>query len=981
MPSNAETIFRAAQRLDPDARDAFIDEMCGDDTQLRREVQMLLSGQPGNDEAETLAAAPAGDPQGSPTLSRVDRLANDATPFEAVDQQVGRYKLLEQIGEGGFGSVWAAEQREPVKRRVALKIIKLGMDTKQVIARFEAERQALAMMDHPNIAKVLDAGTTETGRPFFVMELVRGVPILEYCDTEKLDTTARLELFALVCNAIQHAHQKGIIHRDIKPSNVLVTLHDGVPVPKVIDFGIAKATNQELTEKTIYTQHRQMIGTPVYMSPEQAEMSGLDIDTRSDIYSLGVVLYELLTGTTPFTQEELATAGYAEMTRMLREVEPNKPSSRLSSLRGQASRTAEQRRIDPRKLRTLLQGDLDWIVMKCLEKDRTRRYETANGLAGDIRRHLDDEPVLAGPPSAAYKLSKFVKRNRGQVIGGGVVALAMILGVVGTSVGLVRAISEKERADAAASVAESARDESEQARLAAEQSRADAVEQASLAQAQLNRSEEFRRFMVELLSSIAPDSQHPERSLAIRELIDEALDRIKSGTVRDTEARSEVLGLLADTAYRHTWYDLQIDLRYELLQDAEQLYGRVDRRTVGIALQLCDTLLSETRGVEVARICEAYMPAALALDDARGDHELEMSIVTFQAAAEVGDRNYEPALVLLDRALELAEEREDPGHLFFNHALRSRSYWMLSRYEEAMASSDVAKEILDESDGSLELNQWVAAVWYANQAQLMMELEQYEEALELFLEAAARRGSADDFSQYNFRGGAAEALWKLGRQKEALEMASAAREGLINTRAPEGAVRDFSRRIIVMLSEMNQPDDLARELGDLLQPPGLPVYVYREGTAEKYHPSAFMGSMDRAVFDQSSTALPYEGEFCIEWRVSPGDQWVGIGWVEPANDWGDLPGGYDLTGATRVSFAARGELGGETVGVGIGVIDQGDYPDSLRVRQSITVSQEWERYSIPLDGADLSLVRGGFLIGSDGSDAPISVYFDDIRFE
>jgi serine/threonine protein kinase len=275
---------------------------------------------------------------------------------------VDRYTLLTPIGEGGFGAVWMAEQREPVKRQVALKIIKLGMDTRQVIARFEAERQALAMMDHPNIAKVFDAGTTATGRPYFAMEYIRGVPILEYCDTERLDTHARLNLFTQVCNAIQHAHQKGVIHRDIKPSNVLVAMHDGEPVPKIIDFGIAKATSAELTQKTIFTEHRQIVGTPAYMAPEQAGLSGLDIDTRADIYSLGVLLYELLTGATPFTHAELVEAGYEGMLRMIREVEPRKPSTRLSSLGDTATSTAEQRGGDPRHLSSMLRGDLDWIT-------------------------------------------------------------------------------------------------------------------------------------------------------------------------------------------------------------------------------------------------------------------------------------------------------------------------------------------------------------------------------------------------------------------------------------------------------------------------------------------------------------------------------------------------------------------------------------------------------------------------------------------
>jgi tetratricopeptide (TPR) repeat protein/tRNA A-37 threonylcarbamoyl transferase component Bud32 len=384
-----------------------------------------------------------------------------AASGEQPGAQIGRYKLLEQIGEGGMGTIWMAEQREPVKRRVALKIIKLGMDTKQVIARFEAERQALAMMDHPHIAKVLDAGATETGRPYFVMEYIKGIPILAYCDQERVDTSGRLELFASVCHAIQHAHQKGIIHRDIKPSNVLVTLHDGVPVPKVIDFGIAKATNSELTSKTLFTEHRQMIGTPAYMSPEQAEMSGLDIDTRSDIYSLGVLLYELLTGTTPFDMQALLEGSFAEMMRTIREVEPHKPSTRISALGETAARTAQQRHVDVKKLGAALRGDLDWIVMKCLEKDRTRRYETANGLAADIRRHLNDEPVTAGPPSAAYRMRKFVRRNRGQVVAGGIVAAALVLGVIGTTTGMMRAVEERERAENAAAQEKKARTRAE----------------------------------------------------------------------------------------------------------------------------------------------------------------------------------------------------------------------------------------------------------------------------------------------------------------------------------------------------------------------------------------------------------------------------------------------------------------------------------------------------------------------------------------
>ncbi len=361
-----------------------------------------------------------------------DQAADNSTVTEEnpASQRIDRYKILQKLGEGGCGEVYMAEQTEPVRRRVALKVIKLGMDTRQVIARFEAERQALAMMDHPNIAKVLDAGTTGAGRPYFVMELVKGIRITDYCDQNTLSTGERLGLFTQVCKAIQHAHQKGIIHRDIKPSNILVTLHDGVPVPKVIDFGIAKATEQPLTEKTVFTAFGQFMGTPAYLSPEQAELSGLDIDTRSDIYALGVLLYELLTGKTPFDAKELLKAGLDEMRRRIREEEPQRPSTRLSTLaNADLTQVARHRKSDPAHLTRFIRGDLDWIVMKCLEKDRTRRYETANGLAMDIRRHLSSEPVTARPPSATYRFQKLVRRNKLAVAAVGAVATALVFGL------------------------------------------------------------------------------------------------------------------------------------------------------------------------------------------------------------------------------------------------------------------------------------------------------------------------------------------------------------------------------------------------------------------------------------------------------------------------------------------------------------------------------------------------------------------------
>ncbi|SPE57143.1 putative Mitogen-activated protein kinase kinase [Verrucomicrobia bacterium] len=355
------------------------------------------------------------------------------TPVEEQPgNRIGPYKLREKVGEGGCGVVYVAEQEQPVRRRVALKVIKLGMDTRSVIARFEAERQALAMMDHPNIAKVLDAGATAAGRPYFVMELVRGTKITDYCDRNKLPTRARLDLFIKVCQAIQHAHQKGIIHRDIKPSNILVTLHDGVPVPKIIDFGIAKATEGRLTDLTVYTDLHQFIGTPAYMSPEQAEMSGLDIDTRADIYSLGVLLYELLTGGTPFDAKALLKSGLDEMRKMIREAEPLPPSTRLSTmLNADLTDVAQRHGAEPPRLVSLIRGDLDWIVMKALEKDRSRRYETANGLAMDIQRHLSNEPIVARPQSSAYRFQKLVIRNKLAFTAAGGVAAALLFGLVG----------------------------------------------------------------------------------------------------------------------------------------------------------------------------------------------------------------------------------------------------------------------------------------------------------------------------------------------------------------------------------------------------------------------------------------------------------------------------------------------------------------------------------------------------------------------
>lgn len=480
--ARAKSIFLAASELpSPAQRAEYLERQCGSDGPLRARVEALLRAHDAADSNDNLLSGEAYE------------VTRDApASLNAGTMVGGRYKLLESIGEGGMGSVWVAEQKEPVKRKVAVKLIKPGMDSAQVLARFEVERQALALMDHPNIAKVYDGGMTEQGHPYFVMELVKGVPLTEYCDQARLSLKDRLDLFIPVCQAVQHAHQKGVIHRDLKPSNILICLYDGKPVPKVIDFGLAKAMHQSLTEQTLHTAFGMMVGTPLYMSPEQAEHNNLDVDTRTDIYSLGVILYELLTGSTPLERQQLKEAAYNEILRLIKEVEPPKPSTRISGSVSLPS-IAAQRSIEPNQLRKSLTGDLDWIVMKALDKERGRRYETANGLLRDVERFLNDEAVEACPPSTAYRLKKFLHRNRAMVTAVSAVAAALTIGIFGFAWQAKVANEQREVAYAAKEAESKQRMIAEEQTIAAEANASLANDRLALIEAERAKAETARQ--------------------------------------------------------------------------------------------------------------------------------------------------------------------------------------------------------------------------------------------------------------------------------------------------------------------------------------------------------------------------------------------------------------------------------------------------------------------------------------------------------
>jgi hypothetical protein len=687
-----------------DERARYLEAACRDKPELRQRVEALLQAR------EQVGEFLKQDALGG----ELDRI--ESSVAEGPGTVIGRYKLLEQIGEGGFGVVFMAEQVEPIQRRVALKIVKPGMDTKQVIARFEAERQALALMDHPNIAHVFDAGATDTGRPYFVMELVIGVPLTRFCDANNLPPRERLKLFLTVCEAVQHAHQKGIIHRDLKPANILVTLHDGKPVPKVIDFGTAKALQQRLTEKTLFTAYGKLIGTPQYMSPEQAEMSGLDVDTRADIYSLGVLLYELLTGTTPFEAERLRAAAFEEMLRIIREEEPPKPSTRVSTLGGRATEIAGHRQVDPALLRRTLQGDLDWIVMKALEKDRARRYDTASGLAMDIQRHLNIEPVVACPPSNFYRFQKMARRHKLAFASGGAVVLVLALGIIASTWQAVRATRAEKEQVLLRQRAEAAERQESQLRQKAE-----ADERITRATVAYDKGQ-FEE--VEKLLDEVPAASFQEDPVRIRDLLYD-LANWEGGENRLSQADDHFAFFLSGAAdggsleqrwdhqtmayleYAAALVELDDVTHYEKLRDtALKIYGDTTNSAIAERMLSLSLLLP----VNAKQLPVLEKLAELAARTNPGDDKFAPWAYTALALFEYRRGHFEQSAEWSRKALSFGEFANRSPR---THLLLAMAWFQLIQVEQARAELVPVRKIMaDKLTGKLGVGEWGVGYWH-----------------------------------------------------------------------------------------------------------------------------------------------------------------------------------------------------------------------------------------------------------------------------
>jgi non-specific serine/threonine protein kinase/serine/threonine-protein kinase len=701
----AKQIFLAACSLPPEDRHALLDAECGDDAALRREVEELLAFH---------------EEQGT----GVDPVAEGAA--QSMPQRIGGYRVIRKLGEGGMGEVYEAEQTDPVRRLVALKVIKWGMDTKEVVARFESERQALALMDHSNIARVFEAGATEQGRPYFAMEYVKGIPITDFCDNHRLDTRERLELFAKVCLGVQHAHRKGVIHRDLKPSNILVGLLDDRPVPKIIDFGVAKATSQRLTERTVITELGQWIGTPEYMSPEQAEMTGLDIDTRTDVYSLGVVLYELLSGVTPFDPTTLRAAGFDEMRRRIREEEPQRPSTRVSGPGSDTALAAERRRTDQGGLARQLRGDLDWIVMRALEKDRTRRYGSPAELAADISRHLRSEAVEASPPSTGYLLRKFVRRNRVAVVTATMVVAALVIGIVGVTVGLIRARSEAESARKVAEFIEGMFEQFDPGRSGGA-STAELVDRAQ----QRVQSDLGDQPLVQarLLTTLGSVNMGLGRLDEARPLLDRALAIRRELLGADHPELSRTLSRLGWWHYRVGEYDEAERLTREALRIVERTAGPQSLELAWRLRSLARVLWVTGRFDEARTLYERAL--SIAEQTLGPDHRDVADILRWYGILMIDVGEYRVARRLGERCIAIYEAQPGlpPADLGWTLTEYGRVLHYLGEYERAEAAYRRSWRILGDAFGEAHPDLGLPVSGLAN---LLRTLGRFDESRRLF---------------------------------------------------------------------------------------------------------------------------------------------------------------------------------------------------------------------------------------------------------
>ncbi len=763
--ADAKEIFLGAlDCASPEDLARYLDAACHGDAALQHRVEELLR---------------AHREAGSFLGGRWTPATQDLAIAESPGALIGRYKLLQQIGEGGFGVVFMAEQQEPVRRLLALKIIKLGMDTRQVVARFEAERQALAMMDHPNVAKVLDGGATETGRPFFVMELVKGTPITEYCDKNNLSVAKRLDLFAQVCQAVQHAHQKGLIHRDIKPTNVLVSMQDDRPAAKVIDFGVAKAMQARLTEKTLFTEFQQLVGTPAYMSPEQAE-GGLDIDTRSDVYSLGVLLYELLAGSPPFDPKELRSKAFAEMQRIIREVEPPMPSTRLGTLNDTLPSVAAQRAIEPRKLAAIVRGELDWIVMRCLEKDRKRRYQTASALADDLQRYLSDQPVEARPATRTYRLKKFIRRNKVGVMAGGTILAALVVGL--GAISYFAAVASRE-----ARLSQAALIKAEQSRQEADRSRQEA--------------EEVNDFFANEVFALADPFTNHGPGLTMLEALDIAAKRI-DGKFPNNAALWATLYLRLSGCYTNTeQYSKGVELGEIGVAPLRQVYGDEARETLKQRSYFGRTLSRAGRTEEGrALLEEVWATQRRVLGDGDADtvgtaHRLALLLMRMrpsdQRDLEVARAGYEAALRNLG-----------PQHRA-TIKIESQLSWILrwrGKIDDALRYGQEAAELARKVNGDTDTNTLYARY---NFACCLIVLKRYPEAIGEFQEIwEVRRRILGP--------GHTDTLWAVRNLIDALRVSGMVQEAIATLKALETDIADIKAR--KHTDHMHAIAELARKL-------------------------------------------------------------------------------------------------------------------------------------------------------------------------